>query len=185
MNAPVTTVLDASVVHDQVSAVAQEVFAAMVDGDAGLLLPWEGELPVLAEPVVAWVDLHGDWAGRLALRTGAPTANALARALLGLPDEAEVSHADLVDACGEVANVVGGNFKSLLPGPGTLGLPQVGDVLPQTPGALRLQELPLAWRGQLLAVEVWSFGAQDAPRAAVATHDGPAIPDQHGGGDHA
>ena len=39
--------MSAVVEHDQVFAIAQEVFAAMVDGDAGLLQPWDGDLPAV------------------------------------------------------------------------------------------------------------------------------------------
>ncbi|GEA85964.1 MAG: chemotaxis protein CheX [Cellulomonas sp.] len=141
--------------HDQVHAIAQEVFAAMVDGDLGLLLPWDGELPELSDAVVAWVDLLGEWSGRAVLVTGHGTAEDLARALLGLADDDEVSREDLEDAFGEIANVVGGNLKSLLPNHGTLGLPQVGSAVPPLAGAVRVQHLPLSWRGRLLVVDVW------------------------------
>ena len=33
---------------------------------------------------------------------------------------------DVDDALGELANVVGGNVKAVLPGPSVLGLPEVG-----------------------------------------------------------
>jgi len=140
---------------DQVHAIAQEVFAAMVDGDLGLLLPWDGALPALEDAIVAWVDLHGAWSGRAVLVTERPTAEDLARALLDLDDDEAVSPADLDDAFGEIANVVGGNLKSLLPDPGTLGLPQVGAEVPPVAGAVRAQHLPLSWRGRLLVVDVW------------------------------
>ncbi|RHA44514.1 chemotaxis protein CheX [Cellulomonas rhizosphaerae] len=147
--------MTATVEYDQIHAIAQEVFAAMVDGDLGLLLPWDGDLPDIVDALVAWVDLHGEWSGRAVLVTGSDTAHDLARVLLGLDDGDAVSRADLVDAFGEIANVVGGNLKSLLPTPGTLGLPQVGDVLPPLAGAARVQHLPLSWRGRLLVVDVW------------------------------
>jgi len=144
-----------TVVHDQVHAIAQEVFAAMVDGDLGLLLPWEGELPALDDALVAWVDLFGEWSGRAVLLTATDTAQELTRALLGLPDGEPVERADLDDAFGEIANVVGGNLKALLPHPGTLGLPQIGSDLPPLEGAVRALHLPLSWRGRLFVVDVW------------------------------
>ena len=39
--------MSAVVEHAQVFMIAQEVFAAMVDGDAGLLQPWDGDLPAV------------------------------------------------------------------------------------------------------------------------------------------
>jgi CheY-specific phosphatase CheX len=149
--------MTAVVEHDQVLSIAQEVFAAMVDGDAGLLQPWFGDLPTMHDVVVAWVDLHGPWAGRAELSTESATAHDLARALLDMGDDEVVSALDLVDAFGEVANVVGGNVKSLLPQQGSLGLPQVGPTAPTVPGALLVQTVPLSWRGRPLVVAIWAF----------------------------
>ncbi|GAA3795695.1 chemotaxis protein CheX [Cellulomonas soli] len=143
--------------QDQVFAIAQEVFAAMIDGDVGLLVPYEGDAPAFRDPVVAWVDLHGDWAGRAVLTTEMPVAHDLARALLGMGADEEISRVDLEDAFGEVANVVGGNIKSLLPTQGTLGLPQVADAVPDVSGAVLVHELRLAWRGQPMFVSTWVF----------------------------
>jgi len=144
--------------EDQVYAIAAEVFAAMVDGDVGPLQPWFGELETITDPLIAWVDLHGEWSGRAALTTSTPVAHDLARALLGMEPDEEVSDLDLVDAFGEVANVVGGNLKSLLPTQGTLSLPQVATAVPDVLGAFMVQELQLSWRGRLLVVTVWMFG---------------------------
>ena len=143
--------------HDQVLAIAQEVFAAMVDGDVGLLQPWAGELPEIEDSVVAWVDLYGPWPGRAELTTSGATASDLTRALLGMGDDEVVTSLDLVDAFGEVANVVGGNVKSLLPLQGSLGLPQVAPSAPAVPGARLVQELSLSWRGRPVMVTVRAF----------------------------
>ncbi|QCC78154.1 chemotaxis protein CheX [Nocardioides daphniae] len=46
--------------------------------------------------------------------------------MLGMdPDADEPSEADVVDAVGELVNMVGGNVKSLVPGPSQLSLPLV------------------------------------------------------------
>jgi len=147
--------------HDQVFMIAQEVFAAMVDGDHGLLQPWDGDLPTFDEPIVAWVDLFGDWAGRASLTTSTATAHDLARALLDLGPDEVVTALDLVDAFGEVANVVGGNVKSLLPTQGSLGLPQVAPAAPAVAGAAVVVELQLGWRVQPIVVTVWGFTAAE------------------------
>ena len=50
----------------------------------------------------------------------------LARLLGGAMFEAEpstLSREDVADALGEIANIIGGNIKALLPGPSRLGLP--------------------------------------------------------------
>jgi hypothetical protein len=150
--------MSTSVDPTSVWSIAESVFAAMIDGDEGLLLPWEGELPAIDDPLVAWVDLLGDWRGRAALSTSAPTADALTRALLQIDVDEPVADVDLVDAFGEIANVVGGNVKALLPTQGTLGLPQVATELPPTDQHDLVQELRLSWRGQPIVVAVWLFG---------------------------
>ncbi|WP_028047245.1 chemotaxis protein CheX [Cellulomonas sp. URHE0023] len=143
--------------HAQIFMIAQEVFAAMVDGDAGLLQPWDGDLPALDQAVSSWVDIHGDWLGRAVLTTEKSTADDLARALLDMGADEEVTEPDLVDAFGEIANVIGGNVKSLLPTQGSLGLPTVASVAPLLGGAVVIQELRLAWRGRPLLVAVWEI----------------------------
>jgi len=141
--------------QDQVYAIAEEVFAAMVDGEPGHLRPWEGEVPAPAEPLVAWVEMHGDVAGGAAVSTDVPTAHDLTRALLGMGADEPVGPEDLVDAFGEVANVVGGNVKALLPHPGTLGLPHVAAALPDLTGSALSHALRLDWRGRPIVVVVW------------------------------
>jgi CheY-specific phosphatase CheX len=147
----------AAVEQDQVYAIAEEVFAAMIDGEPGYLRPWEGEVPAAAEPLVAWVDVHGELAGRAAVSTDVPTAHELTRALLGMGADEPVGPEDLTDAFGEVANVVGGNVKALLPSQGTLSLPQVATVLPEVTGTSLTHELRLDWRGRAIVVVVWLF----------------------------
>ena len=72
------------------------------------------------------------------------------------PDE-PVGPEDLTDAFGEVANVVGGNVKALLPTQGTLSLPVVATELPVVPGSSLTHELRLDWRGRSIVVVVWLF----------------------------
>lgn len=40
-------------------------------------------------------------------------------------EEDELSDEEVEDALGEVANIIGGNIKALLPGPSKLGLPEI------------------------------------------------------------
>lgn len=149
--------MTAAVEHDQVYAIAEEVFSAMIDGEPGYLRPWDGELPAVDEPLVAWVDVHGELAGRAAVSTDLSTAHELTRALLGMGADEPVGPEDLNDAFGEVANVVGGNVKALLPTQGSLSLPVVATTLPEVPGTSMSHELRLDWRGRSIVVVVWLF----------------------------
>ena len=144
-----TTVVDLGSVFE----IAQSVFAAMIDGDKGLLTSWDGEPVVFDDPLVAWVDVHGPFEGRAAVTTQTATAHALVRALMGMAADESVGQEDLVDAFGEIANVVGGNVKALLPDQGTLGLPQVASAPPALPGPSH--QLHLVWRGEPLDITIW------------------------------
>ncbi len=151
-----------AITADDVAAIAGDVFAAMVDGKRGTLHPWPDHVRMDGPDWVAWVDVHGPWTGRAALETSSATASRLTRALLRLPAAAPVADDDVVDALGELANVVGGNVKALLPEQGTLGLPRVvrapsdGIAAPDGPALRPVQRLPLGWRGWSLVLTVWA-----------------------------
>jgi len=161
-----------AITSQDVSAIADDVFAAMVDGEAGTIAPWPGDVPLDGHDVAAWVDVHGPWRGRASLETSSDVAAGLTRALLRLPERAAVSDDDLVDALGELANVVGGNVKALLPEQGTLGLPRVAGALPDDPGAHPVQRLPLGWRGRSLVLTVWAAEERNGVAAGAATAPG-------------
>ena len=134
----------------QVQSIAEQVFSAMIDDDPSALVLWAGIFPALQDPLEAWVDVTGPWMGRVALATERLTAHDLSRALLGMEPTEPVDDGDVVDAFGEVANVVGGNVKTLLTEVGRLGLPQVAVAAPPMSGTV-LHELRMAWRGRPLA----------------------------------
>jgi len=68
-----------------------------------------------------------------------------------------VGQEDLADAFGELANVVGGNVKSLLSAPAVLSLPTVAQSAPELPEQQFLQDIALDWRGHVLVVSLWSL----------------------------
>jgi hypothetical protein len=135
----------------QVAAIATEVFAAMIDHEAGLLTAWQGGPATLANPLHAWVNLDTAPASRLKLTTSADTADDLTRAFLRIGIAEPVAEADVVDALGEIANVLAGNVKALLPEHVGLTLPEVSRQSPPEDG-LQLNEVPLAWHGQPIVI---------------------------------
>ena len=150
-----------------VEAIAGEAWVALV-GEDEVLVPLPGDLP--AETVSAWVDVVGPWTGSVVLTTGRRTAEELTRALLREHSPEVLADEDVADAFGEIANVVGGNVKAALPGPSTLGLPQVGEA----PGVRNPEDvcrLEVLWRGQPLVVSV-----QGALPALSTPHQNPPHP---------
>ncbi len=148
--------IDMGVFGETVLAIADEVFTAMIDGEPGLLVPSFEPAEPPADATYAWVDVHGEHPGRVLLATEHDTAMLLTRALLMMGPDEPVSDADFVDAVGEIANVVGGNVKALVPDPGPLTLPQVSP-LPPADEALVLHEASFLWRGLPLTISLLSL----------------------------
>ena len=143
-------VITALIDEATVEAIATEAWIALV-GEDEVLVPVPGDLP--ADVLSAWVDVVGPWTGSVVLTTGYQTAAELTRALLREAAPELLDHEDVADAFGEIANVVGGNVKAALPGPSTLGLPQVGSApAVRDPGDVR--RIDVVWRGQPLVVSV-------------------------------
>ncbi len=147
--------MDAPVAEGEVLAIAAQIFAALVDGEEGRLVPWPAPQPEPEHDVAAWVDVAGPWAGRASLETSSDAAADLARALLGLAPGAPVPDDEVADALGELANVLGGNVKALLPHYGALGLPRVAGALPGDDEGRAVRRVPLAWHGHSLVLTVW------------------------------
>jgi hypothetical protein len=133
-----------------VESIAQDAWIALV-GEEEVLVPLPGE-PV-TDPVSSWVDVVGPWTGSVVLTTGRRTAEELTRALLREHSPEVLEDDDVVDAFGEIANVVGGNVKAALPGSSGLSLPDVGDApAPRNPEDVC--RVNLLWRGETVSISV-------------------------------
>lgn len=68
-----------------------------------------------------------------------------------------VTDAEVVDALGELTNMIGGNVKSLLPAPSQLSLPMVSEsVWPTTvPGSVSICRIAFAVGSDLVHISVW------------------------------
>ena len=143
---PITALLDEATVE----TIAADAWVALV-GEDELLVPVPGDPP--DDALSAWVDVVGPWTGSVVITTGRQTAAELTRALLQEAAPEVLDHEDVVDAFGEIANVVGGNVKAALPGPSTLGLPEVGEA-PVVRNPDDVCRIDVLWRGQPLVVSV-------------------------------
>src|SRR4051812_2681989 len=152
---PITALLDA----ETVLGIADQIWPSLV-GDGEVFVPVPAPPP--AETVSAWVDITGPWTGSVVLTCAPATAEALTASVLMTRPPVVVDADDVEDALGELANVLGGNIKSVLPGESRLGLPQIGS----SPSQGRLDDVCRVagqWRGQFLTITVQ--GAADAPHA--------------------
>jgi len=151
--------LNIEVSKDQILGIVQEVFAAMLD--MGETLMFEATKPTdPVDSLHAWVDMklnlaEGPLTARAILCTSEETAQTITRTLLMTDEDEDVSFADLADALGEIANMVGGNVKSLVQAPSELSMPVVSKEKDMSHEWLFLQDLHLVWRSQPLSVSLW------------------------------
>ena len=146
MNATlVTSLLDEATVTE----IAEQAWSALV-GEEEFLVPLPAPLP--AGTLSSWVTITGPWNGVVVVTCGTDTADELTRALLREHAPAELEAEDVEDALGEIANVVGGNVKAVLPGPSALGLPQTGTTPPVAGSPEDTCLVEFVWRGQPLTI---------------------------------
>jgi chemotaxis protein CheX len=107
--------------------------------------------------VTGCVHISGAYTGSLTVRCSTPMARQIAGALFGLPEQ-EVTDAEVADAVGEIANIVGGNVKSTLPGPSALSLPAIAQG-PHSwlavPGVRLVLQIALEWRAEPFVVSLF------------------------------
>lgn len=135
--------------------VTRDVWAAFLGayGESALLDAVE---PLAADRVGvrAWVTVSGAWEGQVSLEMTSATAYEAAARMLG---QASVETEDVLDAVGELVNMVGGNVKSLMPAPSVLGLPVVIEgsfSSAATPDTVECCRADLSWEGTPLRVVV-------------------------------
>ncbi len=139
---------------NELFAIAADIWSCYLDPDSLVRQPAGYREPGRHE-VTAWVSVSGGWQGLVVLACSSATASLAAASLLGTP-LAEVTHGDVRDALGELANVLGGNVKSLLAPSCTLSLPGVAsvDYRRRWPAAEEICHLAVAWQGEPLSIAV-------------------------------
>ncbi|MFS3127088.1 chemotaxis protein CheX [Nocardioides sp. Bht2] len=123
-------------------------------------------LPAAPANAPAWstsVSVDGAWRGTIALYLSDVGARAIANAMLANARPGAIETApeppteeDLLDAIGELANILGGNLKSLMPEPSQLSLPVVvrQPALPADHGPELSCRLDLSWQGETITAHV-------------------------------
>ncbi len=107
---------------DDIHAITGNVFTTMLDFE--LEAAGDVEASDGSEPITGCVQISGEWNGAVMVEMNAALASDAARKMLAI-DEAEVELIDCQDTIAELTNMIGGNIKSLLPGPSSLSLPSV------------------------------------------------------------
>lgn len=116
-----------------------------------------------ASGVSGCVQISGEWNGAVVFKTTEAFASQAAMKLLMLKD-ANVSHEDRQDTIAELTNMIGGNIKSIVPGPSFLSLPSVTigqDFDFRLFGAQVVNSIPFECLGEKMRIIVCEGGAKN------------------------
>ncbi|QSR25040.1 chemotaxis protein CheX [Nocardioides aromaticivorans] len=135
---------------DDLQAVTEDVWLALV-GEDEVLVPRMVPPGTPFDATGVWsssVTVSGGWAGVVTVELDEGVAQQLSARMLALPEGEPVADGDIADAVGELVNMVGGNVKSLMPGPSVLSLPAVAAGRAAfASDVAEVCRLDLAWRG--------------------------------------
>jgi chemotaxis protein CheX len=140
---------------DDLATIAEQVWSSYLDPEGiSPLLPFPA--PTQLVEVSASVSVTGAWRGHVVLSCSSNASKNAAAALLGVEFD-EVTAEDIADALGELANIIGGNVKSLLPEPCALSLPHVllGRVDSEHwPAVAEVCKLGGSWQDEMVSISV-------------------------------
>lgn len=111
-----------------------------------------GEVEDLDAGWSAAVTVTGAWEGMISVALPTSAAEEVCRRML---DVDETHDEDVADAVGELVNMIGGNVKSLMPGPSVLSLPVVAaGRVARSSDTTEVCRLDAWWAGSPLQVSV-------------------------------
>jgi chemotaxis protein CheX len=117
--------------------------------------------------VHATVSITGSWHGHLVYACSTAAAKKAAAAFLAMEVD-EVGQEDISDVLGELANIVGGNVKAMLPNGCFLSLPTVvmaSDTASYYPTAERISGLYGVWDGESISISMWQQSVKPEAKA--------------------
>jgi chemotaxis protein CheX len=155
--------------HADVQAIVEQVWSSYLGVEEPLLpRPVPADAPFAApEAWSAAVSITGGWQGTVTVEVAGAVARTLTCRMLDLGEATPVDE-DVADAVGELVNMVGGNIKSLLPGPSGLTLPAVAaGRAAHASETVEVARLDAVWEGHPVRVSVHT-GRLDHPSTPAA-----------------
>jgi chemotaxis protein CheX len=148
----VVTVVNA----DDLAEMVEQVWVSYLDpeGVSPLIPTGDEKQP---SDVHSSVSITGSWHGHLVYACSQLAAKKAAAAFLAMEPE-EVGQEDVSDVLGELANIVGGNVKAMLPAGCFLSLPTVvlaSQTASYFPSAERISGLYGTWDGEPVSISMW------------------------------
>ena len=151
------------VTEGDLAEMAEQVWVSYLDPEGVNPLVAHGDMKQVSE-VHSTVSITGSWHGHLVYASSRNAARKAAAAFLAMePDE--VAQEDISDVLGELANIVGGNVKAMLPAGCFLSLPTVvlaPDTASYYPAAERISGLYGVWDGEPVSISMWQSVKQEA-----------------------
>jgi chemotaxis protein CheX len=148
--------VDVVVNEDDLAEMVEQVWVSYLDPEGVSPLVPTGDDGQPSE-VHSSVSISGSWTGHVVYASSTEAARKAAAAFLAM-DSSEVSQEDLSDVLGELANIVGGNVKAMLPPGCFLSLPQVvlaPESTTKYPNAERVSGLYGVWDGEPVSISMW------------------------------
>jgi chemotaxis protein CheX len=140
--------------HEQIFELVEAIWSSML----GLAITTNGGENFVrdAAGLTASVQISGKWNGVILLIPTERFARRATAIMLDKP-EASLEMVDILDAVGELCNMIGGGIKSLLPGPSTLSLPTIlqgSQYAVRIPKTRMISQLSFACESQPLEIRV-------------------------------
>jgi CheY-specific phosphatase CheX len=139
---------------DEMYQIVSTIWEAAIGLQIRPELPAAGETPLRS--TAACIQITGAWNGAILLDCPVEVAQLAACSMFNTVPE-KVNVADMQDAVAELVNMIGGNFKALLPETCYLSLPSVvegGDYSTRVPGSAIAGRLGINCQGHAMAITV-------------------------------
>jgi chemotaxis protein CheX len=156
---------------EEIVQITQDIFSTMLLLDVVAA----GDAPPLRDDprLTACVQIAGAWKGAVVFDASVRFARQVAAIMFDMA-AGDTTAADLQDALAELANMIGGNLKSLLPGPSFVSLPSVtegNDYSLSVPGTRLISRVQMDCQDELLEVALLEEEPQCArsPSCSVAS----------------
>ena len=137
-----------------VQQVTQTVWMALVEEELKPEVSDDSELH--GRFLTGCVQITGEWEGAIIVSCSYGLALNTTAFMFDM-DKDEVTREELQDAVGELANMVGGSLKGLVPGPSRLSLPTVidgSDYSTKIPGSVQMVRAALSAGGEPMIITV-------------------------------
>jgi chemotaxis protein CheX len=107
---------------EEILSITENVFSTMIGSQVELVE--KNEHAPKHDIIAGCVQISGEWKGSVMVLAPVALASDAASKMLAVPLD-DVQIADCQDTVAELTNMIGGNIKSLVPGPSSLSLPSV------------------------------------------------------------